>query len=177
MRYFAVSTQLILSNRSHYGALTQRWVPIILGRFIERQLLARANAWQWALFSDVTGDISDSPLTGRHHERHALSLRAQRGNLLIRRAAFPSSLPFALAGRGTFLCFAKEKYPKERRPEGLVAHKHHGRLPCASRAHRRSQNSPPQTTGRLKQLLASPDVRCDARLHLRESTSTTSLPL
>jgi len=30
-------------------------------------------------------------------------------------------LGFALFGRDTFLCSAKEKYPKERRPDGLPA--------------------------------------------------------
>jgi len=30
-------------------------------------------------------------------------------------------LGFALFGRDTFLCAAKEKYPKERRPDGLPA--------------------------------------------------------
>ena len=44
---------------------------------------------------------------------------------------------FRPVGRGTFLCAAKEKYPKERRPGGLPA----ARVPCASRQNRRSPNS------------------------------------
>jgi len=39
--------------------------------------------------------------------------------------------------RGTFLCSAKEKYPKETRPGGLPA----TRVPCASRYFERSPNS------------------------------------
>jgi hypothetical protein len=39
--------------------------------------------------------------------------------------------------RGTFLCSAKEKYPKETRPGGLPAM----RVPCASRYFQRSPNS------------------------------------
>ncbi|MDX2457761.1 MAG: hypothetical protein QNL87_09655 [Gammaproteobacteria bacterium] len=39
--------------------------------------------------------------------------------------------------RGTFLCSAKEKYPKEMRPDGLPA----TRVPCASRDFERSPDS------------------------------------
>ena len=88
------------------------------------------------------------------------SLRAQRSNLLTRNRLCLASLPFALPGRGTFLCFAKEKYPKERRPEGLPA----ARVPCASRPFARSPNSPPENHGRLKheaRLIAN-GLRCSA---------------
>ena len=43
-------------------------------------------------------------------------------------------------GRGTFLCSAKEKYPKERRSWRLVPHFQCG-IPCASRQFGRSPNS------------------------------------
>ena len=47
------------------------------------------------------------------------------------------TLWFRPEGRGTFLCSAKEKYPKETRPDGLPA----TRVPCASRYFERSPNS------------------------------------
>jgi hypothetical protein len=47
---------------------------------------------------------------------------------------------FAPLGRGTFLCSAKEKYPKERRSWRLVPHFQCG-IPCASRQFGRSPNS------------------------------------
>jgi len=66
---------------------------------------------------------------------------------------------FAPLVRGHFvLCSAKEKYPKERRPGGLVAYRD---LPCASPPQRgRSQNS----RLRAQQLLAFPRcaLRCSA---------------
>ena len=47
--------------------------------------------------------------------------------------------------RGTFLCSAKEKYPKERRPEGaaryLIYKAASQPCPCASRENRRMRNS------------------------------------
>ena len=49
--------------------------------------------------------------------------------------------------RDTFLCSAKEKYPKERRPEVLPA----PRVPCASRENRRLRNSQSRYARMLKQ--------------------------
>jgi hypothetical protein len=80
--------------------------------------------------------------------------------------------------RDTFLCSAKEKYPKERRPEGLPA----TRVPCASRENRRLLNSRSRYARTLKHTQASSGFHCDARLHLRElkiypSRSTDRVPL
>ena len=75
--------------------------------------------------------------------------------------------------RDTFLCSAKEKYPKERRPGGLPA----TRVPCASRENRRLLNSRSRYAQTLKQSQASSGFHCDARLRLRGLRSTPPVAL
>jgi len=75
--------------------------------------------------------------------------------------------------RDTFLCSAKEKYPKERRPGGLPA----TRVPCASRENRRLLNSRSRCARPLKHTQASSGFHCHARLRLRGSRSTPPVAL
>ena len=77
----------------------------------------------------------------------------------------------APARRGTFLCSAKEKHPKERRPGGLPA----TRAPCASRENRRLLNSRSRYARTLKHTQASSGFHCDARLRLREGQTLNPL--
>jgi hypothetical protein len=64
--------------------------------------------------------------------------------------------------RGSFLCSAKEKNPKERRPEDL---------PAIAGSLRFSRKPALAQLATLKQAQASSGFHCDARLRLREDNS------
>jgi hypothetical protein len=79
---------------------------------------------------------------------------------------------FRPAGRGTFLCAAKEKYPKETRPGGLPAGagslRFSGKPALAQTAISLALDSP-------RHGLACPGFPCDARLRLQEGEDNPSL--
>ena len=74
---------------------------------------------------------------------------------------------FRARRRDTFLCSAKETYPKERRPEGLPHHACMMRVPCASRENRRMRNSQSRCARKLRQ------GACFIRFSLRCSAAPT----
>ena len=80
------------------------------------------------------------------------------------------------APRVTFLCFAKEKSPKERRPGSLAARKQPRAVPCAPRLPGTLANSPAaQNAARARPALAYYSrVSSGARRVTRDPTTTTT---
>src|SRR5690606_35181173 len=87
--------------------------------------------------------------------------------------------PFA--GRGTVLCVAKEKYPKERRPDGLPRCAGFPALLALLRARLThsslgSSATPPSRSNNSNKRLASSQNGCGARLRRRGAGKSNSKP-